>query len=242
MKQNRTYRLAFTLLEMMVASSLGAFIAIVALSGLRSVTAARGAIDKHSEAVDELRIAAEQIRADLVNVQPFGRTMRFEGLIEQDAAEPTPRLIFRTFSRKKVRPDQPESELYEVEYFVSKTENGKALMRRACPMLGVNSQVSEEKTDGGVIEIIAEPILGVDISYFDGGNWSNQWSAENMRPPQLVLVNLAVGQTLATGAKKLYTRQVAAGFNQGQFTEETSAADFNWQQVEGQWQQTETEQ
>lgn len=242
MKQNRTNRLAFTLLEMIVASSLAAFIAIVALSGLRSVTAARGAIDRHSEAVDELRIAAEQIRSDLVNIRPVGRTMRFEGLIEQNDTEPTPRLIFRTFSHKKVRLDQPESELYEVEYFVAKTANGKALMRRVCPMLGVNSQVSEEKTDGGVIETVAEPIVGIDISYFDGGNWSNQWSAGNMRPPQLVLVNIAVGQTLATGAKKLYTRQVAAGFNQGQFTEETNAADFDWQQVEGQWQPSETNQ
>jgi type II secretory pathway component PulJ len=240
MKQMRTNRWAFTLLEMIIASSLGAFIAIVALSGLRGVTAARGAIDTHSEAVDELRIAAEQIRADLVNIQPVGRTMRFEGLIEQDGTVPSPRLIFRSFSRKKVRPDQPESELYEVEYFVSKTENGKALMRRVCPMLGVNSQVSEEKTDGGVIETVAEPIVGIDISYFDRGNWSSQWSAENLRPPQLVLVNIAVGQTSATGAGRLYTRQIAAGFNQGQFTEETNAADFNWQQVEGQWQQSET--
>lgn len=242
MKRNRNNLQGFTLLEMIISSVLGAFIAIVALSGLRSVTAARGAIDKHSEAVDELRIAAEQIRADLVNVQPVGRAIRFEGLLEQSGSVSSPRLIFRTFSRKKARMDQPESELYEIEYFVTDDKKGKSLMRRVCPIVGINSWVAQEKTDGGILEVVAEPIVGLDIMYFDNGNWSSQWSAENMRPPQLVLVQIAVGQTLETGSKKLYTRQIAMGFNQGQFTEETNAADFNWQQVEGQWQQVETNQ
>jgi hypothetical protein len=56
-----------------------------------------------------------------------------------------------------------------------------------------------------------------------------------------VLVNLAVDCSTAGEKKRLFTRQVAAGFNQGQFTEGTNASEFNWQQVEGQWQQVENE-
>lgn len=241
MKQISNNTGGFTLLEMLISAALAAFIALVALSGLRGVTAVRAAVDRHSEAVDELRIAAEQIRSDLIDIQPIGRTIRFEGQMDQNGVSSTSRLIFRTFSRNKARRDQPESELYEVEYFVSQSGSGKALMRRVCPITGIDSQTSEEKSDGGILEVLAEPIAAFDIGYFDNGNWSGTWSADNQRPPQLVLVNLAVGCSTAGEKKRLFTRQVAAGFNQGQFTEETNASEFNWQQVEGQWQQVENE-
>jgi hypothetical protein len=128
-----------------------------------------------------------------------------------------------------------------VEYFVTQSDSGKALMRRVCPITGIDATTTEEKTDGGILDVLAEPIAGFDIGYFDSGNWSNTWSADNQRPPQLVLINLAVDCTVAGGKKKLFTRQVAAGFSQGQFTEETNASDFDWQQVEEQWVQVENE-
>jgi prepilin-type N-terminal cleavage/methylation domain-containing protein len=241
MKQIYYKTQGFTLLEMLISAVLAAFIALVALAGLRGVTAVRATVDRHSEISDELRIAAEQIRSDLVNVQPLGKIIRFEGQVNQDGAASSPRLIFRTFSSHKARKDLPESELYEVEYFVTQSDSGKALMRRVCPITGMDSTTTEEKTDGGILEVLAEPIAGFDIGYFDSGNWSTTWSADNQRPPQLVLINLAVDCTVAGGKKKLFTRQVAAGFNQGQFTAETNASDFNWQQVEDQWMQVENE-
>jgi prepilin-type N-terminal cleavage/methylation domain-containing protein len=231
----------FTLLEMLISAVLAAFIALVAMAGLRSVTAVRSTVDRHSESSDELRIAAEQIRSDLVNVQPLGRIVRFEGQVSQDGAVSSPRLIFRTFSSHKARKDLPESELYEVEYFVVENNSVKSLMRRVCPITGIDSTTAEEKTDGGILEVLAEPIASFDIGYFDSGNWSSTWSADNQRPPQLVLVNLAVDCTVASGKKKLFTRQVTAGFNQSQFTEETNTSDFSWEQMEDQWMQVENE-
>ncbi len=231
MKTTGPCRKAFTLLEMLISATLGAFIALVALSGLRSVTAARSAIDKHSETVDELRIAAEQLRTDLSNVRPFGNAIRFEGLIDQTGAVPTPRIIFRTFSRSKARLDQPESELYEVEYFITEDQQARTLMRRVCPIVGLDSQTATEVTDGGILEVVAGSIVAFDVRYFDSGNWTDQWSSENMRPPQLVLVNLAVGQA-GTVKQKIYSRQVAVGFKQGEFTDEVDAANFEWDQAE----------
>jgi type II secretion system protein J len=241
MKKMQNNTSGFTLLEMLISATLAAFIAMVALAGLRSVTAVRSTVDRHGEAAEELRIAAEQVRCDLLNVQPLGSTLRFEGQIDQNGDSASPRLIFRMLSRNKARKDQPESELYEVEYFLSPGDSGKALMRRVCPITGIDVQTSEEKSDGGILEVVAEPISAFDIRYFDKGNWSSTWSADNQRPPQLVLINLAADSGVAGGKKKLFTRQVAAGFNQGQFTEETNLSDFDWQQVEGQWQQIETE-
>jgi len=237
MKKTRHNTLGFTLLEMLISAVVAAFIALVALAGLRGVTAVRSTVDRHSETADELRIAAGQIRSDLLNVQPIGKTIRFEGQVDEDGAASSSRLIFRTFSNVKVRKDEPESELYEVEYFVSQSGSDKALMRRICPITGVDTQTAEEKSDGGVLEVLADPITSFDIGYFDGSNWSKTWSADNERPPQLVLVNLAMSYSAAGGKTKLFTRQVAAGFNQGQFTAETNASEFNWEEVEGQWQQ-----
>jgi prepilin-type N-terminal cleavage/methylation domain-containing protein len=241
MKQTGNKTQGFTLLEMLISAVLASFIALVALAGLRGVTAVRATVDRHSETSDELRIAAEQIRSDLVNVQPLGRVARFEGQVSQDGSVSSPRLIFRTFSPHKARKDMPESELYEVEYFVTESDSVKTLMRRVCPITGIDSTTTEEKTDGGILEVLAEPVAGFDVGYFDSGNWSNTWSADNQRPPQLVLINLAVDCTVADGKKKLFTRQVAAGFNQGQFTEEMNVSDFDWQQVEDQWIQLENE-
>lgn len=89
------------------------------------------------------------------------------------------------------------------------------------------------------MEVLAEPIASFDVGYFDSGSWLTQWSAENQRPPQLVLVNLATVDSQSS-KPRLYARQVSAGFNQGTFTEETNASEFDWQTVEGQWQQTDT--
>jgi prepilin-type N-terminal cleavage/methylation domain-containing protein len=231
----------FTLLEMLISSVLAAFIALVAMAGLRSVTAVRSAVDRHSESSDELRIAAEQIRSDLINIGPLGRIIRFEGQVTQDGAASSPRLIFRTFSSHKARKDMPESELYEVEYFVVENDSVKTLMRRVCPITGLDSQTSDEKTDGGILETLADPIAGFDIGYFDSGNWSSTWSADNQRPPQLVLINLAVDCTVAGGKRKLFTRQVTAGFDMSQFTGQTNSSDFSWEQMEDQWTQVENE-
>jgi type II secretion system protein J len=240
MKKMQHNLFGFTLLEMLISAVIAAFIALVALAGLRSVTAVRSTVDRHSEAADELRIAAGQIRSDLLNVQPIGNAIRFEGQVDQEGAAASSRLIFRTFSGIKARKDQPESELYEVEYFVSQSDSGKSLMRRVCPITGIDAQNSEEKSDGGILEVLADPITSFDIGYFDGSNWSKTWSADNEKPPQLVLVSLAMSSPAGGGKTKLFTRQVAAGFNQGQFTAETNASEFDWEQVAGQWQQIET--
>jgi type II secretion system protein J len=240
MKKSRHNLLGFTLLEMLISAVIAAFIALVALAGLRSVTAVRSTVDQHSEAADELRIAAGQIRSDLLNIQPIGRTIRFEGQMEENGSTSSSQLIFRTLSNAHVRKSEPESELYEVEYFVLQNGDAKSLMRRVCPISGMDSETAEEKSDGGILEVLAEPIIAFDVSYFDSGNWSKTWSADNERPPQLVLINLTMGSAVGGGKIKLFARQVAAGFNQGQFTEETSASDFSWEEVEGQWQQIAT--
>ena len=55
----------FTLLEVMAASVITAFIAMVAVSGLVSVTSAREQIDEVTVVNDELRFVADNLRRDL---------------------------------------------------------------------------------------------------------------------------------------------------------------------------------
>ena len=107
---------AFTLLEVMIASVMGAFIALVALGSLRSVTAAKELVAENSSVSDELTFAARRIHADLINLYRDGdrSSVKFIGTIENDDYGPVKNIIFRTVSMAKARPADAESDVYEV--------------------------------------------------------------------------------------------------------------------------------
>ena len=65
MKREKT---GFTLVEIMAATVIGGFIAIVALGVLRTVTSAKEMVYSDTNATDELRFAARTIRNDLTNL------------------------------------------------------------------------------------------------------------------------------------------------------------------------------
>jgi len=192
MKIRRKKHEAFTLLEVMIASVMGTFVALVALGSLRTVTAAKQLVAENSSLSDELTFAARRIHTDLVNLYRDGdrSSVKFVGTIEQDDFGAVKNIVFRTVSMTKARPEDTEGDVYEVHYFLRRDDEGSVLARRYCPIVGVEEQ---DESLGGILTIIAEDIVEFDLQYFDESSWVEEWSETEAELPQLVQVTMSAG-------------------------------------------------
>jgi type II secretion system protein J len=180
-------RTGFTLVEVLVASTIGAFIALVAVGSLRVIIGGSEAVDDNINSAAEVRFAANMIAKDLANFyrdEEYSNT-RFIGTVEDlDDGSSSSHILFYTVGRTKARGDQPEGDIYEVEYFIAKDEEESVLMRRLWP------NPHEDLEPGGILTVIAENIEIFDIQYFDGEEWADEWSEEIQTMPQLAEVTL----------------------------------------------------
>lgn len=179
----------FTLVELLLASTLGTFIALVAVGTLRVITASSETVNGNIDAAAEVRFASELIARDLVNLYRDQNFMNMKLVGEaQEIAQGTSTsiLTFYTVNRIKARVDQPEADVYEVEYYLARDEEQSALFRRLWPYPDPNDEVEP----GGVLTAIAENIDVFEVRYFDGSEWSDEWPEEMQTVPQLVEVNI----------------------------------------------------
>lgn len=182
----------FTLIEMLVASVIGAFIAIVAVSSLKAVTSARGIVDDGIAVSDELRFATDIIRKDLSNLYRDSNveSIKFDSEVDDSSGIGMTSLTFYAVSTVKARPDQPESDIYEIQYQLVTEEEGSVLTRRVCPIVG--NEEEDELTAGGVLTMIARNIVLFNARYFDGTDWTDEWSLETEGAlPELIEVTLS---------------------------------------------------
>jgi len=180
--------------EALVASTIGAFIALVAVGTLRTVTTSAEIVDENIEAAAEVRFASNMISNDLVNLyreQNF-RNMKLIGAINK-SDESSSILTFYTVGRAKARIDQPEADVYEVEYFLKRIEEKSDLYRRLWPNPDPN-----DEDPGGILSVIAENIEFFEVRFFDGEEWANEWPEEMEVTPQLMEVNI-VGKQPSRG-------------------------------------------
>jgi len=185
-------RTGFTLVEVLVASTIGVFIALVAVGALRAITASAEMVDSNINAAAEVRFAAQMIARDLQNLYDDENieNTKFIGTLEdlgQDSY--TSYLIFYTLGRTKARIDQPEGDLYEVEYYLMQDEETSSLMRRLWP------NPSEDFEPGGILTLIAERIHTFEVQYFDGEEWSSEWPEEMQALPDLVSITIIASQS-----------------------------------------------
>ncbi|MEA3227109.1 MAG: type II secretion system protein GspJ, partial [Planctomycetota bacterium] len=182
----------FTLVEVLVASTIGSFIALVAVGSLRVIIGGAEAVDNNINAAAEVRFAANMIARDLVNFyrdKDIANT-KFIGTVEDMEDEGSASyLVFYTVGRTKARVDQPEGDIYEVEYYLTKDEETSALMRRLWP------NPHEEFEPGGILTVIAEDIEIFEISYFDGEEWADEWPEEIQALPHLAEITIVAKQT-----------------------------------------------
>ncbi len=176
----------FTLVEVMVASTIGAFISLVAVGTLKAVIASNEQVDININAASEVRFASNMIARDLANIyrdENMGNT-KLIGTIEDLAEYSTSNLIFYTNNRTKARASEPEGDTYEVEYYLIKNEETSSLMRRMWP------NPNEEFEPGGILTTISENIDLFEVRYFDGEEWYAEWPEDMESLPDMIEVNI----------------------------------------------------
>ena len=177
----------FTLVEVLVASTIGSFVALVAVGSLRVIIVSSEVVDHNINAAAEVRFAANMIARDLVNFyrDENSQNTKFIATVQDlEDGGSTSYLIFYTVGRTRARANQPEGDIYEVEYYLTKDEETSALMRRLWP------NPHEDLEPGGILSVIAEDIEIFDIRYFDGEEWSDEWPEEMQALPHLAEITL----------------------------------------------------
>lgn len=201
----------FTLVEVLAASVITAFIAMVAVSGLVSVTAARGQVDEVTIVNDELRFVADALRRDLSGFYRNKKAMLFEGTMQETDSGIFPKLRFRTVCTGKARLDQPEGDLYEMEYFLAADDEGQLwIARRQCPIVG--NEETPEETAGGIVTRLAEQLSFFQLRYFDGEQWLQDWPMELKKVPMLVEISLGATVKEKNDKETTYSKQFFVNF------------------------------
>jgi type II secretion system protein J len=115
-----TRKSGFTLLEVMVASTIGAFISLIAVGTLQTIIRSSEMADKNITAASEIRFALNTIERDITNLyhDENPENTLLIGSVEELAEYSTSYLIFYTLNRTKARAFEPEGDLYEVEYYL----------------------------------------------------------------------------------------------------------------------------
>lgn len=179
-------RTGFTLVEVLLASMIGAFVALMAVGTLRAISASAEMIDSNISTAAEARFASSMIARDLMNLyrdKNLEKT-KLVGMVEETDEGLISYLSLYTIGRIKARIDQPEGDIYEVEYYLLKEGEKRALMRRLWP------NPDKDATPGGLLTAIAEDIDVFEVKYFNGEDWQAEWPEEMKSLPELVEVTI----------------------------------------------------
>ena len=161
---------AFTLVEMLVASTMLALITATGLavfsSGLRSAAKARrvGRIVFHAQMA--LRAMAEDLRAAAT-----GERCRMVSLDAADDVGDTDTLDFVVNRSGPARAGAGESGRTEVGYSIGHMPDGEA----RCLLRRVDATLDDDPLDGGTRTIAGPHVSEMDLEFYDGTSWQPEW-------------------------------------------------------------------
>lgn len=191
-------RHGFTLIELLVAVVITAAVAGGAVIALSQSMDARSRSKAREQARSRAETAASMIARDVANAIRAGDLFDGQVFITDGTVDGSARdeILLFVRSDRRVRADasEPESGEYEVQYRVvagvepgDDPEGGRnvfALWRRADP-------VPDEWFDaGGVATAVAEGIVELSLSAFDGESWYGSWNSDQDGYPHAVRIDL----------------------------------------------------
>lgn len=191
MKPGQNKPQGFTLLEILVATVITAFVAMVAVSTLRAITVGREKLEDHSDSAAELCYVAHLIKRDLRHLHRDAdrKNIKLVGTLRETDGQQSSHLLLYTVNSVRARAEGIEGDLYEVEYVLQQDDDRTALMRRLCP------NPEKEDETGGLLMALSENIVGFDINYYDGKEWQRQWPEEQTALPKMMDVTLTIQLT-----------------------------------------------
>jgi general secretion pathway protein J len=190
-------RRGFTLVELLVVLLLIVLIAGSAAAFMRVVAGAREVSVNRLHGEQEATVAMRTIVTAIRNVyRPVTDTdLLFEGVVERSDPVPMSRLRLRTVDRRIIRRGEPESDVHQLEFFIREDNGRQMLMRRSDPTKNADPD------RGGVVEPLAEDVVGLDLQYLDAGKWEDRWPDTLKRLPAAVNVRLLYRADDAPGGR-----------------------------------------
>lgn len=197
----RSGRRGMTLVELLVAMSILAFISVLVFSSIDGMRRSREGVERVSGRYREGRLAMARITRELQSAYLSAHVPIDESLLVLRTAfigergAPTARLDFNSFAHRRLVANARESDQIEVGYFgmVDPQERGTIdlVRREAKPDL--------EPQEGGKIEVLATDIDLFELEYLDplSGRWREEWDStsivgERGRLPVMVKVTLVL--------------------------------------------------
>jgi len=187
-----------------VASTISGFLAVVAVGALNAIASSAQTVSRTTETTSEIRFAARMIARDLANLYRDMNpdNMKLVGASQGAETGGPPYVTFYMSGRAKARANQPEGDVYEVEYFLGtreqrlepsknkdrateSTEEGTVLFRRLWP------NPDKDRTPGGVLTPLAENIGIFQIRFYDGKQWGEEWTEQMRSLPEYLEITLA---------------------------------------------------
>jgi len=191
---------AFTLVELIVATTATVLVAGATAGMLRALTATGQRTAAAIETQQQARTAMRAIVTALRNVHRNGEEpplLGTDGVLDaanlpadwlSDVDYPADRVRVFTVTRRQVRGGMPESDVVECEFLLACPAPGEKplLMQRVDPTR------NDAPDGGGVVTRLAGNVIGLDVSYHDGQGWLAEWGRRPGGLPVAVRIRLIV--------------------------------------------------
>jgi len=169
---------AFTLVELVVATALTAFVLGAAYACMLAGFSTRKTIEPRSDRFQAARVTLGLLTADLRSACPMHKGPEFLGSPGTEGTVPTGKLDFATHHFTPRR--EGEGDYACVSWFVEDdpATGESVLWRRRSPGIG------PDPLTGGQREEILRPVEGFDLEFYDGLDWYQTWGDPNGRAKQ----------------------------------------------------------
>ena len=181
----------FTIVELLLSTIVITFVALISLSALRGVVSAREAVDRYVETNDELRVLTAMIKQDLSNLYRDVDNKNQQFVLVPDGEGMASNLTFNGLSLTTARNETPESDLYEIQYSLTATDNNVMIFaKRKWPMPDRNQEELK-----GVITQLSNNMVSFQVKALNSKQeWVDEWPEEEKELPKMIEVSLVMIQ------------------------------------------------
>jgi hypothetical protein len=168
--------------------TIGSLLVVSVVSATRALSGTRQGVERRITRSTSARRAMQAIVAALRNVRrdpqrgkPVIVGHSGGGIADSD------RIDLLVIGDRRARPDGPESDQYEMSFFLARPSGRRlpALLSRC------DHGLDEHPDNGGIATVRAEGIVGLTFEYYADGRWTAQWSRAEPRTPEAVRVTVA---------------------------------------------------
>lgn len=172
-----------TLIELLVAMSILAFVGILVFGAVDGMRRSRAGVERVANRYREGRLAMARMSRELQSTYlsahaPIDESLRVvDTAFVGDPGTPASRLDFNSFANRRLLTGSRESDQIEIAYFglVNSETETTDLVRRVAPP-------DEEPGEGGKIEVLATDVDLFELEYLDPltGRWREEWDSTSV--------------------------------------------------------------